>query len=66
MLTSIVKTVFSGLKTFLRQVGEPGVIQQARVGRAMGILEEHRKQQRIERIKNDCKKKGRNKTNKTY
>lgn len=55
MLTSIVKSVFSGLKTFVRQVGEPGMIQQARVGRAMGVLEEHRKQQRLDTLKKEAR-----------
>lgn len=45
ILRSIVKTVFSGLKTFVTQFGEPGLIQQARVGRSMGILKQHRKEQ---------------------
>jgi len=49
------KTIWKFLKELLGRVGEPGMIQQARVGRAMGILEEHRKQQRLETLKNEAK-----------
>lgn len=63
MLTSIVKTVFSGLKSFLREIGKPGIIDQARAGRATAMLEQHRKNMRIEKLKNQAKHKRKGRRN---
>ena len=50
MLTSIGKW----LKNFAKGFNSIGIEQEAAVGRAMGILEEHRKQQRLDTLKNEA------------
>jgi len=53
MFKKILNSIKQGFKTAAKNFGEPGIIQQARVGRAMGILKESRDKVQAERIKKE-------------